>query len=300
MSVKFQARHLSGWWVNGPSAFHFPAGEQHLKVRDGFDPLDYSVHLADLRGYSAEDLFSVAMWADYLGDAFEGVPSFGRPKVVLALPYIPAARADRGAPFGAAVYGEFIAAIGFDQIIVLDPHSPISVEWLNGGYDAVTPLRLPGLVAKAVQGSYVGVIAPDKGAVARASSIAGELDVPLFRAEKTRDFETGKLSGYELLDELPKTGRLLVVDDIFDGGGTFGLLADAAGLPPERLDLWVSHGIFSKGFEITKRFGNVYTTNSYFNPWDDMWHLAPVGGKRVPDNIHVLDITPAIYEAAVL
>jgi hypothetical protein len=33
-----------------------------------------------------------------------------------------------------------------------------------------------------------------------------------------------------------------------------------------RLDLWVSHGIFSKGFEeLGKRFANIYTTDSWFD-----------------------------------
>ena len=80
---------------------------------------------------------------------------------------------------------------------------------------------------------------------------------------KVRDFATGKLSTFQC-EDLPETGRLLVVDDICDGGGTFMGLAQATGLPKERLDLWVSHGVFSRrAAQITSAYGCIFTTDSH-------------------------------------
>ena len=69
-----------------------------------------------------------------------------------------------------------------------------------------------------------------------------------------------------------------MVDDIFDGGRTFVELAKLI-LPmePERLELYVTHGIFSKGYdEITQYYDRIYTTNSF--------HEAGRGNIR-PDGI---------------
>lgn len=61
---------------------------------------------------------------------------------------------------------------------------------------------------------------------------------------------------------------IIIFDDICDGGGTF--IAEAKFLkerfPGRKLELFVTHGIFSKGFEeLFKYFDKIYTTNSYQN-----------------------------------
>ena len=57
---------------------------------------------------------------------------------------------------------------------------------------------------------------------------------------------------------------ILIVDDLCDGGGTFlGIANQAEGTVP--LGLYITHGIFSKGFgELGKHFSKIYTTNSYY------------------------------------
>jgi len=66
---------------------------------------------------------------------------------------------------------------------------------------------------------YTGIIAPDKGALNRAEALAHAFEVPLYIGGKTRDFETGKLTGFTM-ESLPEGGKFLIVDDICDGGGT--------------------------------------------------------------------------------
>lgn len=269
MTLTFKAREANGEIIN--SALHefaFPAGEKHIKHTEGrdlqpveiaiFQPTPESIH---------NDLFSLAMWADTLADAHPETKS------VLIMPYVPGARADRGIPSGLAIYAGFINELEIDQIIIFDPHSQKTPELLSA-FDSLTVTYSHELFAqthmKAVLHGYDGIIAPDKGAVLRATNMAELAGIPVYTAEKTRDFETGKLTGFKL-DGLSKHGTYLIVDDICDGGGTFLGLEAAIGLDYGQIDLFVSHGIFSKEAlsNLSKAFGYVFTTNSY-NPTRDL------------------------------
>lgn len=285
MSIHFQSKHKSGFTVNSPfHAMTFPAGEAHISVANGYDPADYLYHIADIRGHDPQDLFTLAMWENLLGP---------EAKKILILPYLPGARADRGAPLGSWVYANFLNGLFLDQIITLDPHSTImpalfnNSEMLGGGGNNLTIFPFERIIRKEIQSSesderpqpYDGVIAPDKGAVGRAQRAATVMGVPLYKAEKTRDFATGKLSGFHMVDSLPDSGRLLIVDDICDGGGTFMGLAEAIykASPDVVLDLWVTHGVFSKGFgNLIHYFSEIHTTDSYYTGSEATVHkLAP-------------------------
>lgn len=236
-------------------AMTFPAGEQHIVPGKGAQgPLAVL-----MCGSGAEDLVSAAM-------AIDAARRAGR-RTALVLPYLPGARQDRGIPFGAEVYARLINAVHADRVIALDPHSPV----MPGLLDNLEIHPLPRLVRQCVgqrvadtrRTPYVGVIAPDDGAVERSGAVAAALDLPLFRARKHRDFATGTLSGFTC-ESLPTQGRLLVVDDICDGGGTFAGLATATGLGPDRLDLWVTHGVFSgRSAQLRDHFGTIHTTDSH-------------------------------------
>lgn len=264
MSITFSAITHDGRHVDSLlSAFTFPDGATHIKGATNQD--EYKYHVADLRGLDHTDLFHLAMW-QLMVDEIDG-------KSVVLLPYLPGARADRGTP-SCYPYVKFITDVVVpNQIITLDPHSPAWIETLDHiarGVVKSSVFPVERIIARELGGRghgdlhpYVGVIAPDKGAVDRAQRAADVLHVPLFKAEKSRDFETGKLTGFTC-EELPEQGKLLLVDDICDGGGTFIGLAKATGLPRERIDLWVTHGVFSKGFsDLTEYIGHIHTTDSY-------------------------------------
>ena len=229
----------------------FPAGEQHIKTQAGSTQTPSHVLIS---GADANDFVSAAMWIDHARQ--------GGHAVTAQIPYLPGARQDRGTPFGAQVYANLINSMGADRVVCFDPHSlvmPALVENLAVVHsDEVIAASLPPH-----DRGYVGVIAPDAGAVERARRAADALGLPLYRATKERDFATGKLSTFQC-EALPESGRLLVVDDICDGGGTFMGLAQATGLPKERLDLWVSHGVFSgRAAQITSAYGRIFTTDSH-------------------------------------
>jgi ribose-phosphate pyrophosphokinase len=309
MTIRFQAKHVSGFTVDAPfEAFNFPAGEAHIKLKEGLHETlgEYEYFIADVRGYNPQDLFHLAMWSDllrtYANDHGATVD------LRLIMPYLPGARADRGTPFGAQVYADFINDLDLNKLIVLDPHSPVMVEELERwvpGY--VTEFPFERIIKHEIQDAtsdskpqpYIGVIAPDKGAHNRAARAAKVMGVPVYTAGKTRDFETGKLTGFHMEDELPTTGRFLIVDDICDGGGTFIGLAEAIAKtnPHIGIDLWVTHGIFSNGFDkLEDTFETIHTTNSFYGTVE-----RTVNAGNLADNrLVVHDLTSYLYTEVAL
>ena len=255
--LSFHSREAHGWLIHSTDApMTFPAGEQHIKEHAGDNETPVCVRID---GTDMNEYASAAMWIDLQHQ--RGA------QVTAAIPYLPGARQDRGRPFGAKVYADLINAMHADRVVAVDPHSPVIVELI----DNLVVYPLARIVRRAVgkkydghwETPYVGVIAPDAGAVERAGDVAAALHLPLYKASKTRDFETGRLSGFQC-EDLPSEGRLLVVDDICDGGGTFRGLAEATGLPKERLDLWVTHGVFSGAADkLRDHFGRIHTTDSH-------------------------------------
>lgn len=231
------------------SLMKFPGGEDHIKTLDDSLPLPT---VAYITGSNLDDYMWGMQWANMCQQTSI--------KTTAVIPYLPGARQDRGAPFGAKVYAGLINEAGYDKVICFDPHSPVMPALINN----LTVVYSDQLINKVLPlGEYVGVIAPDAGAVARTQKVADTLGLPMFKATKVRDFQTGKLSKFEC-ETVPTEGRLLVVDDICDGGFTFRGLAEVINTPRENLSLWVSHGVFSGNADALKnQYSTIYTTDSH-------------------------------------
>jgi ribose-phosphate pyrophosphokinase len=239
---------------------YFPAGEAHIKIAKEIENSGPLTQIARIDSADGNDLFTIAQWADACWRREE--------KTILLMPYLPGARADHSdfVPRGAEVYARFINEMMIDQVICFDPHSPVMPALLNN----CTAIDSTRLVRQHIVGKdddehpqrYQGIIAPDKGAIARARAVSDACHLPLYLAEKHRDKDTGKLSEFTCRG-LPDEGKLLVVDDICDGGGTFMGLAEATGLPMERLGLYVSHGVFSgNASNLFAYYDEIWTTDS--------------------------------------
>ncbi|OMC55420.1 hypothetical protein A5747_13600 [Mycobacterium sp. IS-836] len=255
MTVHLRLHTPNGYLKGVGDSFTFPGGEHHLRDLPSVGAA--AVWVADVRGASADDLVKAALWAN--------VAHQRQMPFVLMLPYLPAARADRGEPEGARVYAELINSMNPQQVIGIDAHSPMIGRYLRN----LTQLDPFPLLLRALQDAdhrerYDGVISPDKGAAQRAYTAAHELGLDFYRAEKVREFDTGKILGIEMKDHLPRHGRYLVVDDICDGGGTFMGLAKETGLHRDQLGLWVTHGIFSgRAYDLREHYRHIYTTDSH-------------------------------------
>lgn len=239
--------------ISNGTLIQMPGGEWHIK-NDGLQ-LSGEQH-AVIRGGLPDDMVALMIWADAV-HRDKGTPR-------LFIPYLPGARQDRRQPgeaLSCKVYADIINSCNLAEVICVDPHSDVMPALINNC--RIIPIEEVFKLFSISVGMYVGVIAPDAGANKRAASIANALKVPLYQALKKRDSATGKLSGFNC-EKLPDNGKLLVVDDICDGGGTFKGLVSATNLTPERVDLFVTHGVFSKGSEdLYRYFGRIYTTDSH-------------------------------------
>jgi ribose-phosphate pyrophosphokinase len=149
---------------------------------------------------------------------------------------------------------------------VQDPHSDVVTALLDRVViaDPLPPLRR----ALAALGR-AALVAPDAGARKRVMYLARALELDVVFAEKVRNTQTGKITGTQVVGELPDC-PLLVVDDICDGGRTFTELAaalrtrQAEQRQSQPLHLYVTHGIFSKGLgPLLEHYETIFTRNNW-------------------------------------
>lgn len=254
-----------------PGFFKFSAGELHFNPEPNHFVGNEVAWIDGL--VNVEDYIKLQMWHDVV--ATQG----GRGTIFI--PYLPAARADKGVPRGFDIYGNLLSQIRDDfKIVTLDAHSEYSVKVLSAwGLNVKNVLPsdiLPDEYLESHFYHYDGILAPDGGAIGRATAFAKRLGgLPVYTAKKNRDLSTGYITSYEA-PELPQHQyvSLLAVDDICDGGKTFEILADSLKNDIRYslgLDLFVTHGIFSKGFDSLRKYTRVFTSNPMFNPCVDVY-----------------------------
>lgn len=248
--------------------FTYPAGEIQVRLTEaGLKALSAGcTHVSVVaRLTTAQDLMEVVL----LSDAIHG---HNKGKSSLILPYLPYSRADRrfveGDCRGLDVFLFMLASGWFDEVSTLDVHSARAAA-----HDVVNIEALP-IINKAItdfsvvnKAANVTVLFPDKGAALRYNvpKTLGNnhhvITTTQAFCQKKRNSVTGKFEGFTV-PEVHPTNPLIIIDDICDGGGTFAGISEL--LPTTiPLGLYVTHGIFSKGFEPISRFSNIYTTNSF-------------------------------------
>lgn len=240
--------------------------------------------------FQSAHIFAKIRKFDQFGPLMEVISALTSQQVAVHVfaPYLPGLRQDRnnGGDTGLTARNTGRLLGGATTITTLDPHSRLGVDEFVRGHGNTGPTirivdpatYLPDILTK----KYTHILVPDKGAVGRSTRIAEILGIPnIVKAHKKRDEATGRLSDFEIEDGLssdsknmmPRESRILLADDICDGGGMFiGLLEVLRKINYETpIDLFVSHGIFSRGFDtlLTGRhsFSEVITTNS--------WCIAP-------------------------
>ncbi len=145
----------------------------------------------------------------------------GRNRLMLRMPYIPNARQDRVKVqedvFTLKYFAEFINALEFDSVKVLDPHSAVS-EALLDRVEVEPPHRLHAAVLERLGTENLIAFYPDEGAMKRYSGT-----LPYAFGIKKRDWATGQIQGLDVAGETDRIAgsRILIVDDICSRGGTF-------------------------------------------------------------------------------
>lgn len=267
--------------ASGIETMLFPGGEPHVKV-------------PSFKGRRVLLWLKLRTWADVgfaslLIDAMERQPGT---RFRVFVPYFPGARQDRSdGACGLTLQMMANLLTESRSIFVFDGHSPALAAFAD-----IAREFMPADLLAVRRGNVAGVVAPDSGALGRATAFRNSLypAVPVICAAKHRDPHTGRLSNYKL-QPLPGAGHYIVVDDICDGGGTFNLLAEAFASDPLSprcsLELFVSHGIFSRGLDaISPLFSHITTTDSWCRlPSNGRLTVLPLAPlfDTIMGNIHV-------------
>jgi len=193
---------------------------------------------------------------------------------ILVLGYLPYARADRifqtGNTEPLRVFQDWLSRFNFDEIHINDPHNEQALDhhYLNYVINTQATCLRETLKKSHIQmADYDYIVSPDAGAVTKIQKISEMSGVPVLYALKKRNLETGRIESVELnckshADLVKSKRRVLIVDDILDGGGTFIPLAVKLKEMGYEVDLYVTHLIAAKGLEIFKdHIDAIYTHN---------------------------------------
>jgi ribose-phosphate pyrophosphokinase len=254
-----------------PAAFVFPGGESQVTVPEELQRI--VPDLAAVRIHALVKAANDVMQLLLLTDALRRL----NPCLTLHLdmPYVPYARQDRvcspGEALGAAVFCKLINDQMYASVTIVEPHSDVTPALLERVriIDASAFLRRAMQAPELKQG--VTFLAPDAGAHKRVQALAKKLAVTDVRfAEKVRDPRTGRITETRIPADVPAQ-PILVVDDICDGGRTFLELGRALRAKTSQpLYLYVTHGIFSHGFdELNAIYGRIFTAYDWTNTRTD-------------------------------
>lgn len=233
----------------------FPAGEVSVRVPDADAGSVVTIHALI---QSSDDVMRLLLAADAVERNI--VPD----ELNLVMPYIPFARQDRvcnkGESFSLAVFANLLKTVNFDSITVWDSHSHVALDHLApvtevSQADSVAMLySRDKLFASIVRHSKI--IAPDNGASKKIASVCKAIGHDGYiQASKVRDPLTGWITE-TIIHERNVSGNYLIIDDICDGGATFINLAKTLKENgAEKVCLYVTHGIFSKGIDHLKQNG---------------------------------------------
>ncbi|MBK7882994.1 MAG: ribose-phosphate pyrophosphokinase [Chitinophagaceae bacterium] len=245
----------------------FPDGQPHIKIDMQNLQQENTVCRILTRISSPADLILVLF-------AKNTLEHLGFEKIELYISYLLAARMDRvmneGEPFSLKVIAAVLNNAGFNKIKIFDPHSEVATALLDKSYaidninfvkDVLQDYKAKNLTAGE---SKFCIVSPDAGALKKIYKVAAALNnIHVVECMKSRDVKTGSLTGFEVFEK-DLTGKIcFIVDDICDGGGTFiGVANELKKLGTEKIILVVSHGIFSKGFDL-QNVDEIYCTDSY-------------------------------------
>ena len=242
----------------------FNAGELHPQLQDY--PLIGDLESITIRPITYGPTFMVEL--ALLVNALRYEFHMSTP-IDLDLPYVPYSRQDRvcadGDAFGLKVFADQLNALNLNRVVIFDSHSDVAPALINNCIHREAKNLF--ILNSRFLDKYSHLVSPDAGAYKKVNSIASLSNLPVIPALKTRDTSTGRLSNTVLVtDGVTNPSRFLIIDDICDGGYTFILLAKEIKkvYPDIPLDLYISHGFFSKGLEplLSAGISHIYTTNS--------------------------------------
>ena len=268
--------------------FTFSGGEEHIRFNmKDISPTGVRLVMINARLVNSQTIMLLIMAVDAIREYFGNDTN-----IQLNCPYFPYARQDRvcmeGEAFAAQAMCEIINSIALDQVYITDPHSHVVKEWL------VNCMVMPQEMLFTLHGQpqlkrVTTVVSPDRGATDKAKAVQEMLSIPyLIQAEKVRETDTGRITGVSLHGDV-EGQNVLIPDDICDGGATFvGLGTMLKKMGAAHITLFVTHGIFSKGFGVFEGIiDSVITTNSFRTKSE---YEAMNNGTTAFIDLHVMEL----------
>ena len=202
----------------------------------------------------------------------------------LEVPFLPYARQDKPVSndntFNLRVLAKLINQLGFTDVRSVDVHNPQLTSSLIERFVNVSPASIHKQLFEKLPDAML--VYPDEGARKRYDPDGSEYCKHRIVFEKTRDQSTGKITGHKVADRTPFKGfpkSYLILDDLCDGGATFISIAKVLRVenPPADINLYVTHGVFSKTLEPLHRAGiRVYTTDSLKQKSTTEWNVMEI------------------------
>lgn len=293
--------HLTGGFEPTPvgmktkinhQSFTFKGGEPHIKIEKltKTKKVMITIRVGD---FSDIGLLLLAV---------DALRRMGVEDISLFIPYFPGARQDRimvpGEPLTCKVYADLINTLNLSEVIIMDPHSDVTPALINNckvlDNHEVVMQAIEDIIDWQQEDVDYCIVSPDAGANKKVKGllkrifqedILSEDGLDVVYCDKTRDVNTGKITGFTVgADDL--SGKIcVIVDDICDGGGTFiGLAEELKAKNAKKVYLIVTHGIFSNGFEgLNQHIDGIYTTNSFFQ---EIYADAGTDATTIPLTIH--------------
>jgi ribose-phosphate pyrophosphokinase len=241
--------------------WNFPTGESGVKIEDMgyYDFTNVNHFTINFIWEGDSSLIRLLLLVDAIRHYESKAP------IHLVIPYFPYSRQDRrcheGESHSLKVVANLINSCKFAMVTTQDAHSYVLEALIDN-------LVVVGQDLCAIELSdYDYVIAPDAGAAKKVESVANKVSGGKFlTCHKKREGGTVSVKLEE--GTSLKNKSVVVVDDLCDGGATFLAVAKAIRekYDPSVLDLYVTHGFFTKGIdELSKQYDNIYTHNLFNN-----------------------------------
>lgn len=241
----------------------FPAGEVYVKILE-LDKLTHDMYI-HIYAADAETIMRAVMLANACTEQRACT-------LILVTSYTPYSRQDRVVHVGESdsfkIFQQLMLGV-FHYITCVDVHNPSAC--LSNCY---SELPRPKQFISVKDGTRFSlppseflVVSPDAGAQQRASRFAQLFACPVTTLDKQRTPEGITQTVLEP-EAIKQAQKLIIVDDICDGGATF--LKAAEELRKHNSDaglyLVVSHGIFSAGLDaLLKVFSDIFVLNNPYN-----------------------------------
>lgn len=215
------------------------------------------------------------------------------PPATLNIPYLPYARQDKPQDneqtFALWSFTHVMNLMYWHQVNIFDAHSAFFIDYYGATAQRTQSVNNIEPDPSGFIDEYDIVCLPDHGALTRYEHLFPGKQ--LIYGMKERDPSTGWITHYELSSgevTVAKNpdNRILVFDDLCDGGLTFNILVKSLGWVDKKPDLYVSHGLFSKGVHtLLENYGKIITTDSCCCGSDICLYPHTLSGKLVIKNV---------------